>query len=571
MKKIILLPEEISRKIAAGEVIERPRSVVKELVENSLDAGASEIKVELEDGGKKLIRVTDNGLGMSRKDTLLCFERHSTSKISLESDLEEISTLGFRGEALPSISSVSRVVLKTAEPDDKVGICIKREGEKVLEVIDIAFPGGTCVEVRDLFFNLPARRKFLRSDRSELSHVVRYMTETSLAFPQVGFSLIHGKRQVFSYPAVKSLKERIFQIYGRNVLEGLTAVETSDNGRNITGFLSRPPSGRRNRGLQFFFINSRPVRDRSLQAALNQAYKGFLEKDLSPAGFIFLKIPYEEVDINVHPAKTEVRFKDPQVLFQLVFNVARQAVLRETGVKEVYVSGPEERPSARIEERSFQSSFEWKEKGVPGKQGAIHSRTYYQEKPGDSQFPRVLGQFMQTYIVAEAEDGLMIIDQHNAHERVLFERYKTIDKDKAWPRSAALLSAVFELSPSQSVSFEDREAALQELGFRVEHMGERSYALKEYPDIFSEKTAREVLFAMLEEPKDDKLEDVRDRMLATMACKSAVKAGEMLAYDKMTYLVDKLFKTENPTLCPHGRPVIVRMTATEIEKGLKRK
>jgi DNA mismatch repair protein MutL len=525
----------------------------------------------LQEGGRKLIRVKDNGYGMRRKDALLCFERHSTSKIADETDLGKISTLGFRGEALPSISSVSRVVLKTSEGEEETGTCIQREGEKILGVNDIAFPRGTSVEVKDLFFNLPARRKFLRSQRSELSPAIRYMTETSLAHPDIGFSFVHGKRQVFSYPAVKSLKERIFQIYGRDVLEGLVAVEHSEKGRSLTGFLSRPPSGRRSRNLQFFFVNKRPVKDRALQAALNQAYRGFLEKDLFPAGFAFLKIPFEEVDVNVHPAKTEIRFEDAQAVFQLVFNIARQTVLKETGVKEVYMPGPEERPSVRVEERSFQPTFEWRDKGVSGKHRTAPESTFPQEKPGGSLFPRVLGQYLQTYIVAEAEDGLLVIDQHNAHERVLFERYKSIDREKTWPRSAALQSALFELSPSQVARYEDKEMSLQDLGFRVEHMGGRSYALKEYPDIFSEKTAREVFFALLEESEDEKLNDVRDRMLATMACKTAVKAGEALVYDKMIYLVDELFKTENPTMCPHGRPVIVRMTKSEIEKGLKRK
>ncbi len=273
MSRVILLPPEISQKIAAGEVIERPFSVVKELVENSLDAGASEVKVGLAEGGKKLVRVTDDGSGMSREDVKVCFERHSTSKISTEGDLGEIATLGFRGEALPSISAVSRLVLKTSEGKDEKGTFIEREGDNVLQIQDVGFPKGTMVEVRDLFFNLPPRRKFLRTERSELSAIVKYMTSVCLAYPRVRFSLTHGKREIFNYPAVKSLKERIFQVYGSAILERLMEIDYEEGDFRLHGFGSSPPSGRSDRARQLFYVNNRPVKDRLLQAAINQAYK----------------------------------------------------------------------------------------------------------------------------------------------------------------------------------------------------------------------------------------------------------------------------------------------------------
>ncbi|MCK4338033.1 MAG: DNA mismatch repair endonuclease MutL, partial [Candidatus Aminicenantes bacterium] len=308
MSSIKILSSEISVKIAAGEVIERPQSAVKELVENSLDAGATEIKVELLDGGKGLIRVTDNGYGMSREDALICFERHSTSKIENEDDLARIATLGFRGEALPSISAVSRITLRTNVKDGEKGTLIQREGKKVLEVSDTAFPHGTSFEVRDLFFNLPARKKFLRTERSELTLIAKYLTYAALAYPNVRFSLRHGQREIFNHPPVAGLKERIFQIYGKSVLETLMEVDYRDGDRRLYGFVSLPPNGRRDRSRQLFFVNKRPVKEKTIQAAFNQAFRGFLEKDRSAEGFLFLTVPYVDVDVNVHPTKSEVRF-----------------------------------------------------------------------------------------------------------------------------------------------------------------------------------------------------------------------------------------------------------------------
>jgi len=564
MKKIIVLPPEISLKIAAGEVIERPFSVVKELVENSLDANASEIKVELLSGGKKLVRVTDNGHGMSREDAQLCFERHSTSKIQSVEDLSLISTLGFRGEALPSISAVSRVVLKTSDGKEEKGTLIEKEGEKIIQTSDIAFPLGTSVEVRDLFFNLPAREKFLRSDRSELNLIVKFLTFASIAYPDARFSLIHGKRQVFDYPPVSSLKERIFQVFGKSLLERLLEIDYKEDDRQLYGYASLPPAGHRDRTLQLFYVNKRPVRDRTLLAALNQAYRGFLEKDRYAEAFLFLSYPYTEVDINVHPAKAEVRFKDSRPVFQLVIRSLEQAILKEKGVKKIYPT-KEEEMGFRIEEERGAPAFmrakerqrEWKDLFTPL---AKQEETY----------PHVLGQYLDIYIVASSEEGIIIVDQHNAHERILFEKYEEIDKEKKWPQKLALLPILFELSPSQLLSFENNQALLEEAGFRVEAMGGQSFALKEYPDIFKEEEAKDIFISLLEETKGKQIEDKKKRLLATLACKTAIKAGQVLSFEKMNYLVEELFKTSNSSLCPHGRPIIVKIERKEIERGLKR-
>ncbi len=565
MSKIVLLSPDVSQKIAAGEVIERPFSAVKELVENSLDAGASEIKTELHSGGKRLIRVTDDGQGMNREDALLCFERHSTSKISGVNDLDRIATLGFRGEALPSISAVSRIILKTSDGKGEKGTLIEREGEEVKQVSDIAFPKGTSIEVRDLFFNLPARKKFLRSERAELSWITRYVTHVSLAYPGVRFSLVHGKRHVFDYPSVKTLKERIFQVYGKSLLEHLMEVDHEEEGRRLNGFASVPPSGRRDRTHQLFFVNRRLVKDRNLQAGLNQAYRGFLEKDQFSEAFLFLSCPYEDVDINVHPAKAEIRFTDPHAFFQIILHSIEKAMLKKQGIKEVYPASESAKRRLRIEEGMRERSFLSPER----KQEAWTDVLPPPEK-GERVFPRILGQYQDTYIIASSEDGILIIDQHNAHERVLFEKYQDIDKKKKWPQKLVLFPVLFELSPSQVLSLEGNQAVLEDAGFRVEAMSGRSISLKEFPDLFKEEEAKEIFLSLLEDIKGDKVKDKKVKLLATLACKTAVKAGQPLSFEKMSYLVEELFKTSNSSLCPHGRPVMVKIERKEIERGLKR-
>jgi DNA mismatch repair protein MutL len=566
MKKIILLPSEIAQKIAAGEVIERPFSVVKELVENSLDADSSEIRIDVVEGGKRIIRVSDNGIGMSREDALICFKRHSTSKIAQEEDLDRISTLGFRGEALPSISAVSRVSLKTSDGVEEKGTWIVREGEKMLRCEDAASPRGTSIEVKDLFFNLPARQKFLRSDRAELSQIARYLTQIGLAFPDVRFSLQHGSRRVFDYPAVSSLRERLYQIYGKSVLEKLMEVDHEEDGRSIHGFVSRPPTGRKDRSHQLFYVNNRMVKDRILQAALNQSFKGYTEKERFAEAFLFLSLSFAEVDVNVHPTKAEVRFKESQPIFYLVQTGLARALSREIGIKEVYPVQPDIRKMRKVDEKYQPSLMKF-----PEKVDIRIKESYGPEPKKGTEYPRVLGQYLDTYIVASDEEGILIIDQHNAHERVLFEKYTEIDRKKGWPEKMPLLPVVFDLSASQELSFEGSRFFLEEVGFRVENMGGRSYALHEYPDIFKDEEAMQVFLSLLEEMKEEKIQDKKGALIASLACRSAVKAGQSLAFEKMNYLLEELYRTSNPSLCPHGRPIILKIGRGQIEKEIKRK
>jgi DNA mismatch repair protein MutL len=582
MRKIHLLPDDVAQKIAAGEVIERPVSVVKELVENALDAGAGAVRVELVDGGKALIKVQDDGAGMDREDAALCFRRHSTSKIAREEDLERIATLGFRGEALASIAAVSRLVLKTFDGAADRGTMIEREGERLVAVTDIAFPRGTSVEVRDLFFNLPARRKFLRAASSELGPIAKYVTQAALGAPGVRFTLVHGGREAISCPPVTTLRERVFQLFGRKMVDRLMDVAAEEGGARVEGLASLPLAGRPDKTVQHFFVNGRPVKDRVLMAALSQAYAGILERGRSPEAFLFLRLPHADVDVNVHPAKAEVRFRDTQLVFRLVLRAVGEGAARGHVIKEVVRSAPSVAPGTRVEESGPGYAAPGLGFGPAGAEVLGAAGDMYRASrcvspsstpaagaaaPGG---PVVLGQFANMYIVAAAEDGLLVIDQHNAHERVLFDKYREIDRLKVWPRKMLLIPPVFELSPAAAAVFEENAALFEELGFRAEAMGGRSFALKEYPDVYKPDEAGDVFLGLVEEAGRKPAEERRAHMLATMACKSAVKAGEPLTREKMGYLVAELFKTSQPALCPHGRPIVVRVEKSTIDKGLRR-
>jgi len=575
MKKISILAPEIAQKIAAGEVIERPVSVVKELVENSLDAGATDIRVEIIEGGKRSIKVQDNGSGMNREDAALCFRRHSTSKISTEEDLERISTLGFRGEALASISAVSKLSLRTFDGAEERGTLIEREGDKLLAVTDIAFPRGTAVEVRDLFFNLPARRKFLRSNQAEVGLIAKYLTQAALSNPGVRVVLVHGNREIINCPPVGTLRDRIFQLYGKDVVDSLMEVAAAEGESRLSGYSSRPLRGRADRSVQHFFVNGRPVKDRILQAALNQAYSGILERNRSAESFLFIALPSGDVDVNVHPAKAEVRFKDSQLVFRLVLRAVEHGTLKEHAIKDVYPAAIEtSRPSGIAEEAAPFPGLEFGTGPAAAREGSgpasVAAPPPFDLQEKSRVGPEVLGQFQNLYIIASAEDGLLVIDQHNAHERVLFDKYREIDRLKIWPRKMLLIPALLELSPSEAVRFEENALLFEELGFRAEAMGGRSYALKEYPDIFRAAEAADVFRSLLAEAGEEDPRDRREKFLATLACKTAVKAGQPLTREKMGYLVDELFKTSQPALCPHGRPVVLKIGKPQIDKGMRR-
>jgi len=596
MARIKVLPAEVAQKIAAGEVVERPVSVVKELIENSLDAGATEIKIELEEGGKKLIRLQDNGCGLSQEDAVLCFKRHATSKLEKEEDLEHIATLGFRGEALASISAVSRLTLKTYNGEGDRGYQVEREGDRLIRFLEIAFPRGTMVEVRDLFFNLPARRKFLRGERSELNLITSYVTQAALAFPGVKFILVHNGRQLLNCPAVSTLEERVYQLYGRQLLDGLMAVDYEEGGYRLSGLSSRPFAGRADRQHQLFFVNRRPIKDRVLGAALTQAYLGMLDRQKSPECFLFLDLPYELVDVNVHPAKAEIRFKEPQAVFGLILRAIELAARSESLIKPVMIGeagrGEKRQPSKETSqpELNLQEKEEQKENDrsiekelrekIQAPEWTRQANPTWRQ-PGETQqvaestaTPRagrhILGQYLNAYLVVTAEEGLMIVDQHNAHERILFEKFKKLDEEKGWASRQMLFPQVLELSPEEVLHLEELQEELAGLGFELESLGERSYSLRAFPDVFDEARATEILRGILAEGGPERLKSKRDRMLATMACKAAIKAGQPLSQAEMEFLAAELFQTSQPGVCPHGRPIIVEISRDKIEKTLGR-
>ncbi len=587
MGKIKILNSEVAQKIAAGEVVERPVSVVKELVENSLDAGATDIRVEVIEGGKKLIKVEDNGWGLSEEDIALCFERHATSKISQVEDLEKIATLGFRGEALASIDSVSRLLLKTSEGAG--GFKVEREGGKLIRISEGAYPRGTSVEVRDLFFNLPVRQKFLRSAQSELTLIARYLTTVCLAFPEISFSLHHGKRQLLHCPSVTTRRERFYQLFGRQALERLIDLAWQEGDYQVSGFVSRPPLGHPDRQRQFFYVNRRPVKDRTLAAAVQQAVKGRLEKDTFPEVYLFLTLPYEEVDVNVHPTKAEVRFRDSLRVFQIILSSLKEAMEKEAGAKPVYFGGSEAGPGGEKTEGAAISRarsgeerlipFSWKRVAEDAEGSRDLLSLSREQEPFDEKEIRelreeksfqILGQYLNLYLIVADKNGLLIIDQHNAHERVLYERYLEIERRQAWASRQALFPLILELSPAEMTGLEEIKPEVEAMGFEIESLGGRSLLVRCFPDFLEAEEARRVLLGFIEAQAVAQAKPTRNELLATMACRTAIKAGAALSREKIEALVAAFFQTEDPWLCPHGRPTALRLNRSEIEKELKR-
>lgn len=548
MRRVKILPPEVAVKIASGEVVERPYSVVKELVENSIDAESKRIEIHLEKAGKSLIRVIDDGWGIKREDVPVCFERHSTSKIEREDELFMISTLGFRGEALPSISAVSRITLKTRSRDEETGTLIEREGEITINISEIPYPEGTMVEVRDLFFNLPVRLKFLRSDERELKIIVQFISHLSLAHLSISFLLFHNGREILNLPACESIDERIAEIYGGSFLEYLASFFAEFKNVKVEGLISRSGKGMKSRDYQALLINGRLTKERSIIHAIHEAYKGSIEKDTYPSFFLTFKIPFHELDVNVHPSKEEVKLRSPSEFYREFVERIKETLepkelkyfvenkpytVMEAGVREI----PEEASQTPL--------FQVKE--------AIKIK--------------ILGQFQESFIVAEREEEILIIDQHNAHERILFEEFK---KTKTFSKSMPIFPVIIELSEQLMDNLEKRRTILEDMGFEFEIFGKNEIKISTFPSIIPENILKET-FLWLIQGEDVNLEKERERVLSKIACKTAIKINQKLSPSEMEFIVGELFRTESPEFCPHGRPIFIRITKGEIEKGLKRK
>jgi DNA mismatch repair protein MutL len=650
MGRIRVLSDQVANQIAAGEVVERPASVVKELLENALDAGATRIRVEVEAGGRKLIRIVDNGHGMGRDDALLAFERHATSKLRTSDDLLSIATLGFRGEALPSIASVARVTLETRAAEDEVGTSLEIAGGNLLRVDDAGLPAGTTLAVRDLFFNTPARRKFLRSEQTELGHVAALVTHYALAHPTKHFELHSATQALVVAPAVSDAGERLFQIFGRETFESLIPLaaemdfaragipepppwkreedyEAPDPGFvRVSGFVSKPELQKLNRNSIYVFVNGRLIRDRLILHALTEAYRNIIPPTSFPVVLLFLEMPPQEVDVNVHPAKTEVRFRQSAFVHDFLRDSVRTALMKARPAASFFAalhSAPTASSSLMVDvsplpgldqpvfepregmvaeseaviEPGDVAEFSLREKMVPpspgrlGFEGAGMAVGYEEaaspmdqiaegvvsaEQPTLNSLATLkpLGQLRDSFILATNEEGLWIVDQHVAHERVLFEKILRERKVERVQRQRLLMPVLIELLPEQMVTFAAIAEELERNGFEAEPFGPRTLAVKAAPVGLEgrelERMLEEVLAVADREQQVENEEARRTRIAASIACHAAIKVNMPLEPAKIDWLLRELGKTEHPTSCPHGRPIALRYSLKDIQRAFQR-
>ncbi len=683
MGKIHVLPERVANQIAAGEVVERPASVVKELLENALDAGSTRIRIQVEAGGKRLIQITDNGCGMVRDDAMLAFERHATSKIKDTDDLLSISTLGFRGEALPSIASVARLHLETRAEEEAAGTVLEINGGKIIRVEEAGLPLGTSITIRDLFFNTPARKKFLRSESTELSHIASLVTHYALAHPEKHFELHSATNALLVAPPVAGHRERVYQVFGRETLDQLIplaavqpleriglpqpppwrrAADTCGAGApareassslsveshaadfgevRLHGFVSKPEIQKLNRNSIFIFVNGRLIRDRLIQHGITEAYRNILPPTVYPVVLLFIEMPTTEVDVNVHPSKTEVRFRQQTVIHDFVRESVRAALMKARPVPQFLAEigaqpsaspgltrtpitqgapsgdGLQRAPWRDLHEPAAAAGFALQAPAIPAStarlefEGGIaveaNAAVSLARAPGapvaqqtlaDQPIPdhgcappiphepqaaptleslrtlRPLGQIRNSFILAVNEDGLWIVDQHVAHERVLFEKILRQRAAQQVESQRLLMPLVIELTPAQQPIFSDIAEELARNGFEAEPFGARSVAVKVAPAGVDaaqiEHMLNEIFEQLTREDQAINLEAVRTRIAASIACHAAIKVNMPLEQNKMEWLLAELAKTDHPMTCPHGRPVVLRYSMQDIQKAFKR-
>jgi DNA mismatch repair protein MutL len=588
MPRIHRLPPDLANQIAAGEVVERPASVVKELVENALDAGARRITIAVEFGGKKLIRVEDDGEGMDPEDARLAIERHATSKIARADDLGAIRTLGFRGEALPSIASVSHFTLRTRARAAQSGTEIKVHGGAVASVREVGAPEGTCIEVADLFYNLPARRKFLKSDTAEATQVSRLGTQLALGYPEVGFTVTSGGRTLFQCPPAANLRERFFQLLGDR--PDLVDVKKEAGGLAIEGFVAALGDQGPVRGAQNVFVNRRIVKDRTIAHAISEAYSVATIKERSPEVHLFLRIAPDRVDVNVHPTKAEVRFLDQslvhEVLRRALGDALGQGRAPEFQFAPVQGFAPEPRPmgipgvlaGAAVGNRwtGESTALGMRDAGSGAWDAGSGTRDagLATQDPGLVRPMIPLGQFRDTFIIAIDDEGVAIIDQHVAHERVLFEQVMERLTTGRLESQRLLAPILLELSPGQREAIAQHAPTLERFGMEIEDFGGGSVRLSAVPAVLEPRDCEAAIRALAEDleglDSGSRVEDALRRIAATMACHAAVKANYPLTEEKMRYILEELRRTAYSSVCPHGRPVVLRLTRREIEKNFHR-
>jgi DNA mismatch repair protein MutL len=577
--KIQVLPEGIAQKIAAGEVVERPASVVKELMENAIDAGASEIVVELRSGGLQLIRVVDNGEGMVSEDVPLALQRFATSKIRKAEDLYAIETLGFRGEALPSIASVSQMVLRTRASNSVGGTKVVSEGGEIKSISEAGCPAGTEVEVHQLFYNLPVRRKFLRSIRTELRYALHHFLRVSLAHPSITFKFIHDGRSLQELLKTGSSLVRVEAVLGREISDHLQPIRFEEGEIQIDGFTSLPSFSKGSGDGISLYINRRYVRDRIIYKAVLEAYRHIIPANRYPVAILFVGLLPSSVDVNVHPTKAEVKFKEPERIYQAVSSSIRR-VLEEVPQYAKWIS--QETRRGDIPEGKPQASFSFQNSRKP------YSKDWGKEIPfpkvGEGEGPpwevekrdpcRIVGQLWGTYILCEAEGHLIFVDQHAAHERVLFEKLKREFENRSLVSERLLLPVLIELSLEESLVLDSAEEAFEAVGFEIESVGERLYAIRSIPSFVEQKEAGERVREMLEDLSFLKREGEGSTpfhtLLVSLACHSAIRANFSLRREEMEELIGNLYPFNPSTTCPHGRPVFFLLPLDEMNKQFKR-
>jgi DNA mismatch repair protein MutL len=630
--RIRVLSDKVANQIAAGEVVERPASVVKELLENSLDAGSSYIRVEIENGGRRLIRIADDGCGMLRDDALLAFERHATSKLHDVKDLLKIATLGFRGEALPSIASVSRLLLETRSPDEQTGTRVEIAGGKIIACEEIARGGGTTISVRDLFFNVPARKKFLRTEQTELAHVASLVTHYSLAHFDKTFELWNGGANLLHATPVETMRERVFQVFGGELLEDLMDLgehsallqmpEPDEAPRRFTlrGFASRPQVQKNNRNSIFIFVNGRLIRDRLLLHALSAAYHNLMPPACFPFALLFLECDCEEVDVNVHPSKTEVRFRHQSWVHDFVRDAIREQLMQSRPAPSFVQrspSTPSPQAAAALPYSEFSqmlqdqdrdaapvdpgftmqpppapaARFDFGDTGIPVNEPKpaqtglklkipdTHGGFPLDSIPMDGSMVRIgelrpMGQLHNSFIIAAGVDGLWIIDQHVAHERILFEQVLTQQAAGRVEMQQLLMPMILQLTADQQIEYARIADELRAAGFDTEPFGNRTIAVKAAPAAIGlgdlERAVFEILEIAEQELRTVSLSDLRRGIAASIACRAAIKINTPLDQRKMEWMLRALAATEYPMACPHGRPVALQYGTREILRAFHR-
>jgi DNA mismatch repair protein MutL len=585
MAKIHRLPSDLANQIAAGEVVERPASVIKELVENSIDAGARRLTITAEFGGKKLIRVEDDGEGMEAEDARLSIERHATSKIRRADDLERIATLGFRGEALPSIASVSHFLLRTRARGAQSGTEIRVNGGAVASVAEAGMPEGTLIEVSDLFYNLPARRKFLKSDAAEAAQVSRVVTQLALCYPEIGFTLTSSGRKVLQCPPVALLKDRLYQLYGERI--DLIEVRRDRGDVKVFGYVAALAEQGPTRGPQNVFVNRRIVKDRTIAHAIIDSYSVASIKERSPEVHLFIEMPFDALDVNVHPTKAEVRFRDQSFVHEVIRRTLGDALGRGPAPELVLKAPPldDSQPTTLPLPASYGTTFpsRWTPTTPFAPTGAADLAPTGEvgiAPTGEGTIaPSIrpmmpLGQFRDTFIIAVDEEGIAIIDQHVAHERVLFERITERLTTGRLESQRLLEPRLMSLPASARQALVGRAADLHRLGFEIEEFGGDTRSVSAYPAVLGAEDCETTLRTLAEDleglDRGSPVEDAIKRIAATMACHAAVKANYPLTTEKMTHILDELRRTAYSTICPHGRPVMLRLTRREVEKNFQR-